>query len=296
LPIDHGVGRSGGKRGENRKAAAVERAAPALAPGSSDHAILTPYPVRSRSRAVSSEAEKPAERSDQEAADESEVAVDAGAEAHAIGDAGDYAQVGEHVAAVLTSARQAAAELLAAARADAQRRHAEAQQKAEDTVDAARREADRLLDEAARIHSEAEAQSEETRASAEAYTEAARLLAEDERAKTLADAEESARAIRAEAERHAREIGTDALQRHEALVRDVGRSEERLQDLLTVFRAMTSELEALVKTEAESETVAEVEAPNRAPIDDALTPQRATRTDANSDVAAGGAASRRVSR
>jgi hypothetical protein len=291
IPMYQFVRRLLGKDDENREGAGGERAASGAEPGSIDHAIFTPYFVQSRSDAVSSEADKPAESSDREAAADGNEAVAAGGEAH-VGDGGDYTQLGEHVAAVLTSAREAADELLAAARADAERIRTDADERAKQMVSAAGLEADGMRGDAARIRSEAEAYSDERRASAEAHAEAARRVAEDERAKQLADAEQGAHAIRAEAERRVREIASEAVQRHEALVRDIGRSEERVEELLTVFRAMTSQLEAVVKAEADIEPPADVEAPVGEALDDALTPERATRRDERTDVVAGGPASR----
>jgi len=292
LPMDHFVRRLLGKRDDNGDGAAVKRAAPEADSASIDHAKFLPYSLQPRSDAVSSEADKPAERSGPAAADESEVAVDA----RAVADAGDYTQVGEQVAAVLTSARQAADELLTAARADAERMLAQAEGRAEETVSAASREAEGLRREAGQLRSEAESYAEETRASADEYTDTARRLAEGERAKTIADAEERAREIQADAERRAQAIGAEALQRHQVLVREVGRSEERVHDLLAVFRGITSELEALVTTETEApvdaEAPADTEVPVDAAMDDVLMPERVKRSDAKSDVAAGRAASR----
>jgi vacuolar-type H+-ATPase subunit E/Vma4 len=128
-----------------------------------------------------------------------------------------YEQLGEHVSTVLSSADEAAKRLQAAATKEAER-----------------------------IRGEAEDYARKTRAAADAYAEQRRENAETEASAITADAEKRAREARNAAEEQATDIQRDALRRREALLRESEHSEERLQNLLKVFRAMTERLENLV--------------------------------------------------
>jgi vacuolar-type H+-ATPase subunit E/Vma4 len=134
-----------------------------------------------------------------------------------------YEHLGEHVTTVLSSADEAAKRLQASAT----------------------RQADR-------IRGEAEDYARKTRASADAYAEQRREGAETQASAITADAEKRAREVRTAAEEQATDIQRDAIRRREALLQESERSEERLRNLLKVFRAMTERLENLVSTPAEA--------------------------------------------
>jgi vacuolar-type H+-ATPase subunit E/Vma4 len=132
-------------------------------------------------------------------------------------DSAAYERLGEHVSTVLSSADEAAKRLQASATKDAER-----------------------------IRGEAEDHARKTRAAADAYAVQRRETAETEAAAITANAEKGAHELRTAAEEQATEIQRDAIQRREALLQESERSEERLQNLLKVFRAMTERLENLV--------------------------------------------------
>lgn len=148
-----------------------------------------------------------------------------------------YERLGEHVSTVLSSADEAAKRL-----------HASATKEAE------------------RIRGEAEDYARKTRAAADAYAEQRRENAETEASAITADAEKRAREARNAAEEQAADIQHDAIRRREALLRESEHSEERLQNLLKVFRAMTERLENLV-----SATDAPPPGQAEAPVDNDLT-------------------------
>ena len=130
-----------------------------------------------------------------------------------------YEQLGEHVSTVLSSADEAAKRLQATAKKEAER-----------------------------IRGEAEDYGRKTRAAADAYAEERRASAETQASAITADAEKRARELRSAAEEQATAIQRDGIRRREALFQETERSEERLRNLLTVFRAMTERLENLVTT------------------------------------------------
>jgi hypothetical protein len=132
-------------------------------------------------------------------------------------DSAAYERLGEHISTVLSSADEAAKRLQASATKDAER-----------------------------IRGEAEDHARKTRAAADAYAVQRRETAETEAAAITANAKKGAHDLRTAAEEQATEIQRDAIQRREALLQESERSEERLQDLLKVFRAMTERLENLV--------------------------------------------------
>ena len=134
-----------------------------------------------------------------------------------------YEHLGEHVTTVLSSADEAAKRL-----------HASATKEAE------------------RIRAEAEDYARKTRAAADAYAEQRREGAETQASAITADAEKRAREVRKAAEEQATDIQRDAVRRREALLQESERSEERLRNLLKVFRAMTERLENLVSTPGEA--------------------------------------------
>jgi hypothetical protein len=151
-----------------------------------------------------------------------------------------YEHLGEHVSSVLSSADEAAKRLQASAAKQADR-----------------------------IRGEAEEYARKTRAAADAYAEERREGAETEAFAITADADKRAREVRTSAEEQATDIQRDAVRRREALLRESERSEERLRNLLKVFRAMTERLESLVSTPGEASSTA-VDEPDTS-VDDELT-------------------------
>jgi vacuolar-type H+-ATPase subunit E/Vma4 len=151
-----------------------------------------------------------------------------------------YEHLGEHVTTVLSSADEAAKRLQASA-----------------------------TKEADRIRGEAEDYARKTRAAADAYAEQRREGAETQASAITAGAEKRAREVRTAAEEQATDIQRDAVRRREALLQESERSEERLRNLLKVFRAMTERLENLVSTPGEASSRA-VDEPDT-PVDDDLT-------------------------
>jgi hypothetical protein len=128
-----------------------------------------------------------------------------------------YERLGEHVSTVLSSADEAAKRLQASATKEAER-----------------------------IRGEAAEYAQKTRAASDAYAEQRRESAETEASAITADAEKRARDVRNAADEQAADIQRDAIRRREALLQESERSEERLQNLLKVFRAITERLENLV--------------------------------------------------
>jgi chromosome segregation ATPase len=146
-----------------------------------------------------------------------------------------HRSAGEEVDAILQTARDAAAKLTE----EAERTLAEAKAAATREVEQALRRAEAEREEATR-----------ERAEAEAYAAALR-----------SEAEAAAEKVRAESEHHAstlvevacaRLIGS-ARARVEELEAEARRHEERLQQLLSVGRGMTSEIEDVLKKEDEFE-------------------------------------------
>jgi vacuolar-type H+-ATPase subunit E/Vma4 len=151
-----------------------------------------------------------------------------------------YEHLGEHVTTVLSSADEAAKRLQASATREAER-----------------------------IRGEAEDYARKTRAAADAYAEQRREGAETQASAITADAEKRAREVRTAAEEQATDIQRDAVRRREALLQESEWSEERLRNLLKVFRAMTERLENLVSTPGEA-SASGVDEPDTS-VDDDLT-------------------------
>lgn len=128
-----------------------------------------------------------------------------------------YEQVGEQVAEVLTSAHEAAKRLRASA-----------------------------TEEVERIRREAEDYATTTRAAADEYAVERRDAAQSEAGQVISDAEQRAKAVREAAQKEAVEAQREAVERHQSLLEETERAEERLRNLLQVFRAMTQRLETLV--------------------------------------------------
>ena len=141
---------------------------------------------------------------------------------------GNYADLGERVASVLTAAETAATEIRDDARASAT-----------DIVDAARRDAEA-------VRRDAETYDADTRTAVESYASDRRREVDQEVQKQLADSETQARATRQAAEAMARQIEADGRRRAQAL-RDESRAvEDRLKKAVVGLRRMTAEIEELL--------------------------------------------------
>ena len=142
-------------------------------------------------------------------------------------DALDYFQVGERVAAVLEFAKRVAEDTLAQARREADLVLAEVENVATATVTEAARKAQEVRHETEQLRAEATRYSTETREAADAYAAETRGGAEKAAAKAISEAEER-------------------VKRRMAIVAEAARFEDRLQNLVTVFRGMTDQLEDLL--------------------------------------------------
>ena len=222
---------------------------------------FTPYSLRARSEAPAEPAHSKEEQGGKHRSRRPEpVARAAQPTAAAQDDPAAYERLGEHVTTVLSSADEAAKRL-----------HASATKQAE------------------RIRAEAEDYARKTRAAADAYAEQRREGAETQASAITADAEKRAREVRNAAEEQATDIQRDAVRRREALLQESERSEERLRNLLKVFRAMTERLETLVSTPGEASATA-VDQPDTS-VDDDLTEALAQ----SPDIASGGRRARGLS-
>jgi hypothetical protein len=199
--------------------------------------------------------------------------------AHESADA-DYARVGEKVTAVLASAQEAAEQMVASARAESERIRSEAQEHASVTAAAAKSEVERLQRERETLEVEAEDYRKESRAAADGYAAGTRAEAEAEAARRLADADERAQAIVAEAEGRARAVEQESARRQEERAAAAQRYEDRLTNLLDVFRGMTTQLEELVRTDQEAADgdgeESDPEASGEEGLEDALRPEART--------------------
>jgi hypothetical protein len=202
---------------------------------------FTPYSLRASSEAPAEPAHSKKEQGGRDRSPRPEpVARAAQPAAAAPNDPAVYEHLGEHVTTVLSSADEAAKRLQASATKQAER-----------------------------IRGEAEDYARKTRAAADAYADQRREGAETQASAITADAEKRAREVRNAAEEQATDIQRDAVRRREALLQESERSEERLRNLLKVFRAMTERLENLVSTPGEGSAKA-VEEPDTS-VDDDLT-------------------------
>jgi hypothetical protein len=157
-----------------------------------------------------------------------------------------YAEVGERVGAVLTSAHEAARQIQETARHEAER-----------------------------IRTEADRYGKETREAADRYGAETRRKLDEEALERRAAVEEQARGIRQAAEEKAKSVLRDADDRQRALIQEAGRSEARLQQLLGVFRGMTTQLEELVRSKPEGEPAeTSAAATSERRLEDALKPER----------------------
>jgi hypothetical protein len=184
--------------------------------------------------------------------------------------AADLGAVGEEVATVLKSAQEAAAQIRQKAREEAERVRKEAESVAAAEVDEARRVADTDRADASRTRAEAETYAEDKRAAADSFAEQRRRDAEREAAQIVDDAQKRLAAADADVEQKIRQAEAHTRQRTELLQAEVERYEERIENILVVFRGMGSQLEDLLgRQRDESRNLAEA---SDEALEDALRP------------------------
>ena len=145
-----------------------------------------------------------------------------------------FDDLGQHVASVLQSAREAAERIVAEARAEATRVHERSQKEAEAAVAEARRKAGEIDVEASQMQAEAKRVARDLRARADEYAEEKRQ-----------EADEASAEILARAERVAKERTAAAEARQRALDENVERTEERLRQLVGGLRDLAGRLDVL---------------------------------------------------
>jgi hypothetical protein len=185
----------------------------------------------------------------------------------------DVSAVGDEVAAILQSAEEAAAAIRRSALEEAARRRAELEAEIAAEVEEARGAAEADRADAQRLRVDADAYDRETRAAADTYEERRRKDVDREAAAIVAEAQSRLDEADAEAEQKVREAETGARARVDALKAEAERYEQRLDNILVVFREMSSQLEELVG----GRQTAGPESPGDEGLDDALRPDSTTR-------------------
>jgi cell division septum initiation protein DivIVA len=171
---------------------------------------------------------------------------------------GGFAELGQHVATVLATAREAAERIEGDARREAAQVLERAKAEAEQTLAQARERAAEIEAETGEKRSAAFATAEDVRTRADAYAEQKRQ-----------EADEAAAEVAARAERQVRDRARAAEERQQALDSHVERTEERLRKLVTGLRELAGRLDVLVGSDALVELV-EPEASQPAGLDEAL--------------------------
>jgi hypothetical protein len=138
----------------------------------------------------------------------------------------EFAELGRHVATVLTTAREAA-----------------------------EKEAAAVLERARAYAAEIEAETAEKRSAAFATAEDVRTRADAYAEKKRQEADEAAAEALARAERQARDLAHAAEERRQELEANVERTEERLRKLVAGLRELASRLDVLVGTDALDEAL-----------------------------------------
>jgi hypothetical protein len=171
-----------------------------------------------------------------------------------------FAELGQHVATVLETAREAAERIEADAQREASVVLERSQEEAAQRLVEARQRAAELEAEAAQGRSEATTIAEDVRTRAEAYAEEKRQ-----------GADEAAAELLERTERQAREWARAAEERQQALDVNVERTEERLRKLATGLRELAGRLDVLVGSDALVDLAGpEHEAPQPTGLDEAL--------------------------
>jgi hypothetical protein len=232
-----------------------------LAPADSKRAVpakpVAPHVAPGRSIDVKFRQSK-AERSEPSGGERAERGP--GLEGSAEGGSAAYRHVGDEVAAVLTAAEQAAAQIRETALREAEQTRLDAEEKV----------AASLADVQAR-RAEVDNYSEETRDAADAYAEETHRSANEKAARRVSQAEEQARRIQAEAKEKARELEAEAGRRRDELTKSAEALEVRIESMLAAFRGVITEFDELLPTERRS--TADVPKPPVAErLDEALKP------------------------
>ena len=192
-------------------------------------------------------------------ADQAEAVVAEASEAGERGEGG-FAELGQHVATVLATAREAAERIEGDARREAALVLERAQAEATETLSQARDKAGEIEADTAEKRSAAIAAAEDIRARADSYAEQKRQ-----------EVDEAAVEVVARAERQARDRARAAEERQQALNVNVERTEERLRKLVTGLRELAGRLDVLVGSDALVELVEpEAEASRPTGLDEAL--------------------------
>jgi hypothetical protein len=160
----------------------------------------------------------------------------------------DLSVFGDEIGTVLKSAQEAADRIRRTANEEAARRRDEIEAATAAEVAEARRIAEADRADAHRIRAEAEAQAKDTRAAADAFAEQRRAEAEREAASIEAHARTRLEAADVEVEQKVREAEAKARERVNLLQAEAERYEGRLENLLIIFREMSSKLEVLLGT------------------------------------------------
>jgi vacuolar-type H+-ATPase subunit E/Vma4 len=199
-----------------------------------------------------------------------EPVADKGSESSEAQVAADLGAVGEEVSTVLKSAQEAAAQIRRKAQEEAERLRKEAESRAAAEANEARRVAEASRADGSRIRAEAETYAKDMRAAADSFAEQRRSEASREAAQIVDDAQKRLAAADADVKQKVRQAEAHTRQRRELLQAEVHRYEERLENILVVFRGMGSQLENLLgKQRAESPNL--VGASDEA-LEDALRP------------------------
>lgn len=164
------------------------------------------------------------------------------AAAEAIELASDYAQLGEHVGAVLEAATEAATKMRLEAAELARQTRTDAEHQARAALGEAQKQAKQVEADAALLDSEARKQSTGIRKEAEAYADTTRAAADTEAA-----------AVVNRAEREASEKVRATQARLHSLDEKVAATEQRLRQLVGRLRELASSLDVLVSDSAPSE-------------------------------------------
>jgi cell division septum initiation protein DivIVA len=229
--------------------------------------ISTPYSMRGQER--NETVHQPRNATPEGGSDTDKAPVDGGRT-----EVGRAEQVGEHVAAVLGSAEEAAEKIRESARQDAERMRAETKDKVAATLSEVKLEAERGRRESEQLRADADAYNKQTREAADRYTTEMRVKIDEEVAQRRAEVDEQVREIEWAAKRKAKDVETEARARQKTLMQQVGHAEARLEQLLGIFRGMTLQLEDLVSAESAGRSGdAEEQASVAEPLDEALNPR-----------------------
>jgi hypothetical protein len=194
----------------------------------------------------------------------------------------DLVDVGAEVRTVLKSAQEAAARIRRQALEEATKMRNEAKAAAGAELAEARRLAEAHRGDGARLRAKAEADAETTRAAAETFAQELRTNAEREMDKMLEEARMRMGRVDAEIEQRLRGVEREAQRRRDTLEAESKRYEKRLEKMLGVFHAMSTQLEKLVGVESQDrpQEAGESQEAEDETIESALQPETAASTRA----------------